>query len=419
MVSVSGEPVVSLLTGGADEPYAYGLSTGLMSKGVSLDLIANDDLDRLEFHGDSRVNFLNLRGDQRPDVSVLTKILRVSAYYARLIRYAATAQPRIFHILWNNKFELFDRTILMAYYKVLGKKIVLTAHNINAAKRDRRDSRLNRVTLRIQYKLSDHTFVHTEKMKRELVDEFDVPETRVTVIPFGINNAVPNSQLTSGEARQLLSIAGGEKVILFFGNIAPYKGLEDLIAALKRIGSSRSDYRLIIAGKPKGDDRYWASIQRAIHEDLATCRVQLRADYIPDSETELYFKAADVLVLPYRYIYQSGVLFLGHSFGLPVLAADVGSLKDEIVEGKTGFVFRSEDPTDLARTIEKYFDSDLYLNLKSRRQEIREYAIQRHSWDVVSHITTGIYTDLLQMLPGNQSVKSSPSSVSSKIKGVS
>src|SRR5579871_5712293 len=418
VVPLSQTTWLAVLTGGADEPYAYGLSTALMSKGVSLDLIANDELDRPEFHIDNGVKFLNLRGDQRSDVSLLAKILRVSSYYARLIRYAATAQPKIFHILWNNKFELFDRTILMAYYKSLGKKIVLTAHNINAAKRDRRDGHLNRLTLRIQYKLSDHTFVHTEKLKRELFDEFDVPVTRVTVIPFGINNAVPNTRLTSGEARQRLSIVGGEKVILFFGNIAPYKGLEDLISALKRIGSTRSDYRLIIAGRPKGDERYWASIQRTIREDLATCRVQLRADYIPDSETELYFKAADVLVLPYRHIYQSGVLFLGYSFGLPVLAADVGSLKDEIIEGKTGFVFRSEDPSDLARTIEKYFDSDLYLNLKSRRQEIREYAIQRHSWDVVSHITSGIYNDLLQMLPGKQSVKSSPSSVSPKIRGV-
>ncbi len=80
-----------------------------------------------------------------------------------------------------------------------------------------------------------------------------------------------------------------------------------------------------------------------------------RADFIPDDETEVYFKAADVLVLPYRHIYQSGVLFLGYSFGLPVLAADVGALKEDIVEGKTGFVFRPEDPADLAETIARLF----------------------------------------------------------------
>ena len=132
-------------------------------------------------------------------------------YYARLIRYAATAKPRIFHILWNNKFEFFDRTLLMLYYRFLGKKIVLTAHNVNAGRRDSNDTRLNRLTLRIQYRLADHIFVHTEKMKRELIEEFGVQGARVTVIPFGINNAVPNTRLTPAEAKQRLGIREGRK----------------------------------------------------------------------------------------------------------------------------------------------------------------------------------------------------------------
>jgi len=123
----------------------------------------------------------------------------------------------------------------------------------------------------------------------------------------------------------------------------------------------------------------------------------LRADYIPDDETEVYFKAADVLVLPYRFIYQSGVLFLGYSFGLPVLAADVGSLKDEIVEGTTGFVFRPEDPADLARAIEQFFASDLFANLSNRREEIQNFAREHHSWGVVGEITMNTYAGLLQL----------------------
>ena len=318
-------------------------------------------------------------------------------YYAKLIRYAATAKPRIFHILWNNKFESFDRTLLMLYYRFLGKKIVLTAHNVNAGRRDSKDTLLNRLTLRIQYRLADHIFVHTEKMKRELIEEFGVQESRVTVIPFGINNAVPNTRLTPAEARQRLGIRDGEKTILFFGNITPYKGLEYLIAAFQQILARREDYRLIIAGRPNNCERYWSAIREAIREDVQRGRVLLRADFIPDDETEVYFKAADVLVLPYRHIYQSGVLFLGHSFGLPVLAADVGSLKDEIVEGKTGFVFRPEDPVDLAKAIERYFASDLYADLNSRRQEIRDYATERHSWDVVGQMTMRVYAGLLHM----------------------
>ena len=324
-------------------------------------------------------------------------MFRVSKYYGKLIRYAATAKPRIFHILWNNKLEAFDRTLLMLYYRALRKKIVLTVHNVNAGRRDSKDTALNRLTLRIQYRLADHIFVHTEQMKRELVQEFGVQGAQVTVIPFGINNAVPNTRLTPAEARQRLGIRDIEKTILFFGNIAPYKGLEYLIAAFQQILAQCDNYRMIIAGRPKNCERYWTTIREAISEDVRRERLLVSAEFIPDEETEVYFKAADVLVLPYRHIYQSGVLFLGYSFGLPVLAADVGSLKDEVVEGKTGFVFRPEDPVDLARTIERYFASELFANLNSRRQEIRDFATERHSWDVVGQATMSIYASLLRL----------------------
>jgi D-inositol-3-phosphate glycosyltransferase len=388
---------VSLLTGGGDKPYVFGLATELISKGAALELIGSDYLDCPEFHGKPELKFLNLRGDQRLEVSFTRKALRILTYYARLIRYAATAEPRIFHILWNNKFLAFDRTLLMLYYRMLGKKTVLTVHNVNAGKRDSNDTLLNRLTLRIQYRLADHIFVHTEQMKVELIAEFGVQGARVTVIPFGINNAVPDTSLTRTEARQRLGIRDDERSILFFGNIAPYKGLEYLVAAFEQIRSQHDNHRLIIAGWPKNCGRYWTAIREAIHKDVQDGRVLLRADYIPDDETELYFKEADVLVLPYRHVYQSGVLFLGYSFGLPVLAADVGSLRDEIVEGKTGFVFRPEDPAALAKAIERYFASDLFADLGGRKQEIRDYAMEHHSWDVVGQRTMAIYADMLQL----------------------
>jgi D-inositol-3-phosphate glycosyltransferase len=400
-------PAVALLTGGSDKSYVFGLATALMSKEAALDVIGSDELDGPDFRGKPGVKFLNLRGDQRQDSRFATKVVRVSRYYSRLIRYAATAKPRIFHILWNNKFESFDRTLLMLYYKVLGKKIALTAHNVNAGRRDCKDTFLNRLTLGIQYRFADHVFVHTEKMKRELIEEFGVHGSRVTVIPFGINNAFPNTCLTSAEARQRLGIQDGKKTILFFGNIAPYKGLEYLIAAFHQVLAWRDDHRLIIAGRPKNCERYWTAIRETIGEDVQRGRILLKANFIPDDETEVYFKAADVLVLPYRQIFQSGVLFLGYNFGLPVLASDVGSLKDEIVEGKTGFVFRAEDPVDLAKAIETYFASDLYRGLNNRRQEIREFAAERHSWELISKMTMQVYGGLLKRNAGNPEINTS------------
>jgi glycosyltransferase involved in cell wall biosynthesis len=109
----------------------------------------------------------------------------------------------------------------------------------------------------------------------------------------------------------------------------------------------------------------------------------------------VYFKAADVLVLPYRFIFQSGVLFLAYNFGLPVLVADVGSMKEDVIEGRTGFMCRPEDPADLARGLETYFASDLYRELARRRQDIRDYALERHSWEKVGDTTRSVYADLL------------------------
>ncbi len=389
------EIAVALLTGGGDRHYVFGLAAALMAKGIALDLIGSDDLDDPEFRGKPGVNFLNLRGNQRPDVSFPIKVFRVLVYYAKLIRYAATAKPQLFHILWNNKFQNFDRTVLMLYYRLLGKKVVLTAHNVNAGKRDSNDTRLNRLTLRMQYQLSNHIFVHTKKMRCELIGEFGVPEMRVTVIPYGINNAVPNTRLAPSDAKLRLGIPEGERAILFFGNIAPYKGLEYLVAAFRRVLAQCEAYRLIIAGTPKHCERYWRGIRQAIGDIALRGRVLLRAGFIPDGETELYFKAADVLVLPYTHIYQSGVLFLAYSFGLPVIASDVGSLREDIIEGKTGYVFKSEDAVDLARCIERYFASGLYAELNSSRQEIRDYATQRQSWDVVSEVTRNVYARVL------------------------
>ncbi|PYS67239.1 MAG: hypothetical protein DMF69_23625, partial [Acidobacteria bacterium] len=365
---------VALLTGGGDKPYALGMATALTSEGISVDFIGSDDLSVPELLTNRQVNFLNLRGNQNPTTRPIQKIARVLAYYWRLVAYSAGAKPKIFHILWNNKFQLFDCTFLMLYYKLLRKRIVFTVHNVNAGKRDSNDSWLNRLSLKVQYKLSDHLFVHTDGMKREMISEFHISKSKISVIPFGINNTVPNTGLSSAEAKRRLNVSSDDKIMLFFGNIAPYKGLEYLIAAFSVLLKKDRSYRLLIVGRPKGSQSYWNEIQRTIGNSNIGDRVIEQIEYVPDEATELYFKAADVLVLPYAQVFQSGVLFLGYNFGLPVIAADVASLKNEIEEGRTGLVFRAQNPSDLANKIDEYFKSELFTNLENTRFQIKQYA---------------------------------------------
>jgi glycosyltransferase involved in cell wall biosynthesis len=390
-----GTPVrVTLLTGGADKSYALGLTSGLVAAGVHVDFIGSDYVDAPFLHDHPLVRFLNLRGDQRSDVSLVEKILRVLRYYARLLHYAATAEPTVFHILWNSRLELFDRTLLMLYYWLLGKRTALTAHNINARERDGGDSLLNRLTLRMQYQLVDHIFVHTEKMQRQLGTDFGVSDGKVSIIPFGVNHSVPDTALTRSEARRQLGLTGAEKTMLFFGNIAPYKGVEYLVEAMTRLTRTAPDYRLVIAGRPKGSESYWETIHERIVSQNVQSHIIERIEYVADADTELYFKAADVLVLPYTHIFQSGVLFLGYNFGLPAIASDVGSFRDDIVEEETGFVCSPRDPVALAQTIAHFFSSDLYRRADVHRQAIRAFAHEHHSWAKVAAMTRTVYAGL-------------------------
>jgi glycosyltransferase involved in cell wall biosynthesis len=225
---------------------------------------------------------------------------------------------------------------------------------------------------------------------------FGVAARDITVIPFGINDDVPNTKLTSSDARKRLGIRSNERTILFFGNIAPYKGLEVLARAFQELAARNDEYRLVVAGKVRAGCEEYVAATRQMIEAMGRSRVIQRYEYIPDEETEVYLKAADVLVLPYREIFQSGVLFLAYSFGLPVIVTDVGSLREDVVEGKTGFVCRPDDADDLAAAIDAYFESDLFKNLEERRREIQEYAKERNSWAVVGEATCGVYRKLLE-----------------------
>jgi D-inositol-3-phosphate glycosyltransferase len=396
--SSSAGSEAALLTGFQDRHYPFGLAMALVSSGVCLDIIGSDETDSPELHMNPNLHFLNFRSKWTHDATFRHKLAKLLAYYVKLIGYVAHCKPKILHILWNNNLELFDRTVLMLYYKLLGKKIILTAHNVNKARRDGKDSWLNRTTLNIQYQLCDRIFVHTQEMKRELCHEFGVAEKGITVIRYPINNAIPETELTPVDAKRRLGIREDDRTILFFGAIVPYKGIEYLLDAFRLLlVRKQANYRLIIAGEPKkGSEAYLREIEKFVEMNCDGGQVILKLEFIPDDEVEFYLKGADVLVLPYKEIFQSGVLFLAYSFGLPVVAADVGSLREDIIEGSTGFVCKPGNATELANTIETYFASELYRNLAVRRSEIRQHANSTHSWDAVAELTRSAYSEILR-----------------------
>lgn len=389
---------VALLTGGQDPPYARGLLRELLARGIHVACVGSDELADCQAAGTGRLEFHNLVGRQGP-TNLMAKAWRVLAYYGRLVVFAAGTDARLFHILWFRKFPWLERILFNAYFKLLGKKLVFTAHNVDDQARDGQEGGfVDRLSLTFLYRTVDHVFVHTERMKHELVAEFTVAKDKVTVVPFGINDVVPASTASRSAARRQLDLEPDARVLLSFGHIAPYKGIEDLIRALAKLVEEDKRFTLVVAGRVK--DRscqpYWNALEALIDELHLAGHVRKEIRHIPDEDVGLFFRASDVSVLPYRRVYQSGVLALSYAQGLPVVAADVGSLREDVIEGETGFVFHPGDVLDLASKVRTYFASHLFKDLEARSSKIREYGVERFSWTRNAEGTCAVYARLLE-----------------------
>ncbi|MBW6516300.1 MAG: glycosyltransferase [Candidatus Cloacimonetes bacterium] len=163
------------------------------------------------------------------------------------------------------------------------------------------------------------------------------------------------------------------KVILFFGYIKPYKGVDLLIKSFPLVKEKISDAFLIIAGEIYGNKRYYKEL---IKQTGLEVDINLQNEYIGSDQVELYYKGADVLVLPYLQATQSGVLQTAYAMDLGVVVTPVGSLPDMVIPGKTGLITESLSENDLAKAIVQYFSLDEGIV----KQNIKDHKTN-YSWD--------------------------------------
>ena len=383
---------ISLINGSGAIQYLDGLLSGL-SKITDLSInLVDSDICEGRYNDIPNVRLINIRGNQDFNVPFFKKFKRIFKFYFKLLLYTTKTDTKIFHIQWYNRFDIIDRTIINIIYKLFGKKIIFTAHNINKAKRDNKDNILNRLALKIHYKLVHSIIVHTDLMKKELITDFKIRDEKIHVIPHGIIKTDYVTDLNKEEARKKLMIKKDKKVLLFFGNIDFYKGLDILLKAFEKFNPD--EYTLIIAGSVRNN--FKESFYKEIKPFLNKENIISKIEFIPDEDMEIYFKAADCLVLPYKNISQTGLIFLSYQFGLPIIASNVGNFKNDVQEGTTGYICLENNPYQLWKTIELYFNSDLYKNLPCKMKEISEWANDKYSWDKIGITTFELYKKILK-----------------------
>ncbi len=185
--------------------------------------------------------------------------------------------------------------------------------------------------------------------------------------------------IPKAEARQRLGIAAGQPVLLFFGFIRKYKGLDILFSALallkQRIQNTPlQDLKLLVAGEFYEDEKPY---RQQIEESGIAGMLLLKTGFIPNQDVRDYFCAADVVVQPYRNATQSGVTPLAYHFEKPMIVTSVGALPDYVPHEKAGLVAAPE-PAALAAAIERYFELGEQYFIPHLREEKKKY-----SWDIL------------------------------------
>ena len=195
----------------------------------------------------------------------------------------------------------------------------------------------------------------------------------VRVHPLPTYEALSGRAMTRDDARAVLGVRG--RAILFFGYVRPYKGLADLLEALKLARHDAWDEVWIVGEFYEPKERY----ARLLEDPALRDRVRLVDRYVANEEVPRYFAAADLVALPYREATGSAIAQLAFGAGAPVVATRTGGLEDVVEDGISGLLVEPGNPVALARAIERFFDENLGATLREGVARARP----RFTWDAL------------------------------------
>ncbi|HTD09700.1 MAG TPA: glycosyltransferase family 4 protein [Solirubrobacteraceae bacterium] len=358
-------------------PYDHALCGALAAAGADVELYtsrfaygpvapANDYARReLFYRAASHV------GDAR-----VRRAVKLAEHVPDMLRYRARAgSADVVHFQWLT-VQHIDGHLLPARHTPAGasRPLVLTAHDIlpREARPGQRDAQ------RRLYEHFDAIVVHSQHGRARLIDELGVDGERVHVIPHGAFAHLAAEDATG--AAPPLPFQTDLPVVLCFGLMRPYKGIDLLLEAWRGI----DDAELWIAGAPRMD----ISALRA----AAPPGVRFVPRFITDDELPAFFRRAELVVLPYREIDQSGVLFTALAFGKPLLLSDVGGFPEVAVQGAAR-TFPAGDASALRAALRELVADPATLEQLAARA--RAAARGTYSWSEIGKRTLALYDTLL------------------------
>ena len=367
--------------GSSHHLYLFGQSIGLINAGMDVSLYTNIKTDDPKIAG---LNFFSFYKDIFKSRFDIINGFRWIIGSVHSIFHAKYRQVSVFH------FHIFHANILVLFNLILIKllfgRVVLTIHDVDSLSNTKNSVLISHLI----YKLADSILTHNEFSKLNFIESNPNISIPVSVVPHG--NYIPfiNVRNDQEESRLYLGLPKDKTILLFFGMIKKVKGLDILLHAFKSVIKENPDTVLLIAGKPWKND--FDMYQQIIAKNNLKKNIILHTSFIAHKDVEHYYCASDLVVLPYKRIYQSGVLMMALSYQKAVLVSNLPPLKEVVVDNENGFLFQSEDLDSLSDKL------NFILANERERERVRKKGSllisSKFSWDAIGVLTKQIYQNL-------------------------
>lgn len=345
-----------------------------------------DYLDAVDItRSPGRLDYVSgLKIESRP-VRRIGKLVEYILNWSYLVRQFHQLRPDIVHVQWLpllswTSWELSQVERLQQ----AGIPVVYTVHNY--VPHD--TSATPGARFRRTYALMDHLIVHTTMDRLRLVEESGLNPSKVSVVPLG-----PSFQEQAGidrkRARAELGLSPEDLVLLMFGGIRPYKGIEEAVRAMALLIATYPRCKLIVAG-PVVHVSYFKHLQDLVRELGIASHVEWCPRYIHSSNVGIYHAAADVVLFPYRGISQSAAFMTAAALGCCTLTTRVGGLAEIVHHGETGIQIESSDVETLTDGLRRCLE----LAPEDRRRmgfALRDHILQNNNWALAAEQTLDAY----------------------------
>ena len=282
---------------------------------------------------------------------------------------------------WHPFFGFCHGVISSLIKKEYSNKILFITENVVSHEANRIDKFLTKIGLR-----NASMFLTLSKNVEEELSRF-AKGKKIYRSELPIYDCYKNDDISEiSEYKNQLGINVDDQVILFFGYVRKYKGLDILLKAFPKILQKNPNTFLLVVGEfYDNPDSYFKLIEELNIRE----RVKVINQFVPNEEVAKYYLASDVVVLPYRSATQSGILNVAYGFNKPVVVTNVGGLAEFVIEGKTGFVIKPDSEDEIVKGYEEYLGKKNEVNFK---EYIIEYN-RKNSFDNLPKLISQIITE--------------------------